>query len=312
MHKTTCKPCDIWVVDKLTTLHESQQWRKLIKWRTFVDEDVFPRMRGANTQRMNLNMAKLQFMFTNAYKLGITATDDLEKAYALAAISLLLEMVELYRKTNQLASQGSVLCDLGHMHYRVHGNNDKAFVEYYKQADELAKKHDLKDVQARVCMGMGSSARDCGRYRDAAQLFRDALDKVATVNSQYEICCSHQLIEVLFELNSIDEAKTLIDKYPHQIEQATGPLFKGLTPFHLNYHLHLARVFNARGETVYVEQQLRQIISLVIENKSSIHDWRPVFLSFLKECSKRIKLLHPKTGKKRLVKAFADLTRVKA
>jgi hypothetical protein len=84
------------------------------------------------------------------------------------------------------------------------------------------------------------------------------------------------------------------------------------THFHLNYHLHLARVFNARGETAFVEQQLRLIISLVVENKSSIHDWRPVFLSILEQFSKRLKVLHPKTGKKRLVKAFADLAMVKA
>ena len=310
-HKITCKPCSFYSVEKILTLHSSQQWRKLIKWRPYIDQ-LFVEMRRVDDPHITTQLLKLHYMFVSAYKLGITTTDDPDNEYAKASVSLLNEMIELQGKLNLFPDQGSSLCDLALMTKRIVGPHSVASVEFFKRATTIAVQHRVPKLHARASLGIGISCNNALLYEEAAKVFRIALDAAAIDHDEFEVCCCHHLIEVLFEINSIDEAETFIRRFPVLIRQAIGPDFRGLTPFHLKYHLHLARVCDARGQTAKVEQELRKIISLVNDNKSCIHDWRPVFLLFLEQCNKKLKILDPKTGEKGLIKSFADLAMVKA
>ncbi len=76
---------------------------------------------------------------------------------------------------------------------------------------------------------------------------------------------------------------------------------------HLTYHLLCARVYDAHGQTTEAARELSQMITLVHDNNSSIHDWRPILLLIIDKAKKELKILHPKTGNKVLVKSIRDL-----
>jgi tetratricopeptide (TPR) repeat protein len=310
-HKTSCKPCNFYIMHRVITLHKSQQWRKLIKWNPYIEEHVFVDMRRLDDPLVYTQLLKLHYMFVDAYKLGITSTNDPDDVYALAAVALLDEMVELQGKLNLFSGQGSSLCDLAQMQSRILGRCNMVSFNHYKKASEIATRHGLSLVKSRADLGIGQACNYAHQYAEAEQLFRSALDSAALGSDKFEVCCCYQLIEVLFKLNSIEEAETFIQRCPRLIRQAVGPDFQGLTPMHLKYHIHSARVHDVRGETAETESEVRKMIALVHENKAAIHDWRPTFLGILEDASKQLKILHPKTGNKILVKAMKELAHTK-
>jgi hypothetical protein len=307
-HKTSCEPCAQYVSDKVMALHASKQWRKLIKWHPYIEEHIFTVARLRDNTQLNAQVFTLHSVLALAYKLGIIATSDPGNVYAKAAVPVLEEMVELERKANHFAGQGAALCDLAEMTCYVLGKCNKISVKYYQQASVIALQHGTSRVQAAACHGLGMAASGEDRQFEAATLFRTAVAEAAKDDdSELEVCYSLQLFDQLLKLNSIDEAETLIQRLPRLIQRVTGPNFKGLTHMQLHYHLQSARVHEARGNPSEAEREVRKLIALVHENKSTIHDWRPTLLNILKVTNKKLKVLHPETGNKSLVKSMADL-----
>ena len=296
-------------MDRMIKLDASQQWRKLIKLRPFL-EYVLEGMREVVAPQVDGDLIKLRGIFVRAYKMGITSTNDPDNVYAKAAVPLLHEMIELQGKMNLFPDQGSSLCDLAEMERNVLGYYNKDSVAYYKRASDIAVRHVIPSVQARACLGLGQVARYHNQYEEAATLLRTAVAAAAQGNSRHEVHCLRELIEVLFEINSTDEAETLIQLCPALIQKATGPDFKGLTHMHLHYHLQTARVHEARGNPSEAEREVRTLIALVHANKSAIHDWRPTFLKILEVANKKLTVLDPNTGNKSLVKSMAGLARM--
>ena len=308
-HKTICTPSSIYVLQKVVSLHASGEWRKLIKWQPYL-ESLIASMRLVAKPQVDADLIKIRRIFVDGYKLGIQSTDDPDNAYAKAAVALLDQMVKLQGKLKLFSDQGSSLCDLAGMERRVLGYYNKDSVAYYKRASAIAVRHDIPSVQARACLGLGLVAEHLGRYEEAAKLLRTAVLTLRRVfNSGLDLQCIRELIEVLFMLNAIDEAETFILRCPRLIQQAQGGVDSmRLSPMHLTYHLHSARVHEARGETEEAECEVRKVIALVHENKSAIHDWRPTLLKILDNANTNIKILDPVTGNKSLVKSMADLT----
>ena len=307
-HKTSCKPCSIYIMERVEALHSSQQWRKLIKWRPYLD-DLLASMCRIDDPRTNTQLLRVYRMLVEAYKMGINSTDDPDNVYALAAVLLLDEMTELEGKMNRFSDQGLSLCDLALMKSRILGYDHKDSVVYYKRASDIAVRHVIPSVQARAFFGLGQIARRRNAYEEAVTLFRAAVVVSGQTNFDEEVHCLRALIDMLFELNSVDEAETFIQRYPRLIQKAAGPDFKGLNPMQLNYHLHSARVHDARGKTEETAREVVKMIALVNENKSSIHDWRPTLLWLLHDANKQLKIFDLVTESKSLVKSMADLAR---
>jgi hypothetical protein len=310
-HKTTCKPCERYVVLTVAALHVSEQWRKLLKWRPYID-DLLAGMRDTDDlhwfrPHADTQMVQLHHALVEAYKLGIESTGDPGNVYASATVPLLDEMAELQGKMNLFEDQGTSLCDLAHSKSLLMGFDNKDTVVCYKRASDLAARHFIPELQARACYGLGRIAKKHNEYEEAATLLRTAVDSAAGAEFGGEVFFVYELVEVLFKLNSVDEAETLIQRCPLLIQQNTGPDFKGITPIHLSYHLLCARLHEARGKTKEAGCEVGKMIALVHANKSSIHDWRPILLGILEEAKKQLKILDPETGNKRLVKAMRDL-----
>jgi tetratricopeptide (TPR) repeat protein len=310
-HKTTCKPCERYIVETVAALHVSEQWRRLIKWRPYLD-DLLASMRGTDDlhwfrAHANTQMVQLQHALVEAYKMGIISTGDPDNVYALAAIPLLDEMAELQGKMNLFEDQGTSFCDLAYTKSLILGCDNKETVAYYEKASDVAARHFIPSLQARACFGLGRIAKGHNEYEEAATLLRTAVDSAAETNFDDEVFFVRELVDVLFKLNSVDEAETFIQRIQLLIQRATGSDFKGLTPMHLSYHLLCIRLHEARGKTTEAAREVGKMIALVHENKSSIHDWRPILLGILEEANKTLKILDPKTGNKVLVKSMRDL-----
>jgi tetratricopeptide (TPR) repeat protein len=312
-HKPNCKPCERYVVETVATLHDSDQWRKLLKWRPSIDvmlanmrdTDDLHRFRDQyNTQTIGLLHALVE-----AYKLGMSSTGDVDHVYALAALPLLDEMAELMGKMGDFEFQGLCFCDLAHLKTCILGcvNNDIA--AYYEKASDLAARHFIPSVQARACFGLGRAANGNKEYEKAATLLRKAIHPEAQTNPEDAVHCVFQLIDVLIKLNLVDEIDTFIQRCPRLIQEAVGPDFEGIDPMHLAYHLVCAQVHEAHGKTTEAARELSKLITLVHENKPSIHDWRPLLLEIIYKAKQKLKILDPKTGNKVLVKSIQELAR---
>ncbi|KAJ1467450.1 hypothetical protein T484DRAFT_1755866 [Baffinella frigidus] len=258
--------------------------------------------------RADTQMVQLQHALIEAYKQGILSTGDRDNIYALPMIAVLDEMAALQGKMHLFEDQGVSLCDLAHTKSLVLGFDNKETVAYYEQARELAVRHFVPSIQARACFGLGRIASGRNAYQAAATLLRTAVDSAAGAEFGGEVFFVYELVEVLFKLNSVDEAETFIQRCPLLIQQCTGPDFKGITPVHVKYHLLCARLHEARGKTKEAGCEVGKMIALVHDNKSSIHDWRPVLLWILEEAVRTLKILDPKTGNRVLVQSMRALT----
>jgi regulator of RNase E activity RraB len=299
----------------VAALHRSEQWRKLLKWRPYID-DLLASMRDTDDlhwfrPHADTQMVQLQNALVEAYKLGIESTGDPGNVYHSATVPLLDEMAALQGKMQLFEDQGTSLCDLANSKSVLMGFDNKDTVACYKRASDLAARHFIPELQARACHGLGRIAKIHNEYKEAAKLLRTAVDSAAeaaeATKGGCEVFCVYELVEVLFNLNSVDEAETLIQRCPLLIQQNTVPDCKGTTPMHLSYHLLCARLHEARGKTKEAGCEVGKMIALVHANKSSIHDWRPILLGILEEANKQLKILDPETGNKRLVKSMRDL-----
>jgi tetratricopeptide (TPR) repeat protein len=310
-HKITCKPCERFIIDTVVTLHNSEQWRKLLKWRPSIDV-LLAKLREIDDSdcfraQANTQMIELLHALVEAFKMGMVSTGDVDDVYALAILPLIDEMAELLGKMGDFAHQGLCFCDIANAKSRILKREDKDVASYYEKASHLADLHFLPSVQARACYGLGRMANGHGNYGEAATLLQKALHFAEQINFDEEVHCIFELIDVLIKVNLLDKADTFIQRCPRLMKETLGPDFKGIDVMHLTYHLLCARVHEAHGKTTEAARELSKMITLVHENKSSIHDWRPILLLIIDKAKKELKILHPKTGNKVLVKSIRDL-----
>jgi tetratricopeptide (TPR) repeat protein len=289
-------------------LHPSGQWRKLLKWVGYLEEII------AHARRVHPDADKVAIrllgVFYDAYMLGIASTGDPDNVYASATIPLLQQRIKLQGEAFLFEDQGKSICDLAGSFNKVLGTLDnKESIACFEQAREISTVHGFSSVRAGACFGLGRVARTQQRYEDAATLFRTAVAEASLVDDVCEVYFCLELVDMLCKINAIDEAEQLIQRIPPLIKRATGPTYTGLTPMYLTYHMHSARVHEARGKLGEAEREVHKLIALVHENKSSIHDFRPMLLTILEDANRNLRVLNQKTGNKRLVKLMADLAK---
>jgi hypothetical protein len=311
-HKNICKPCPLYVLDKVMALDASNEWRKLLTWKGYLEQMCMstreaPHRVGDSEYAKEKAVVEILRYFIRAYKMGIRTTNDITNIYASAAIPLLEGVIEIQGNIHRFADQGASICDLAEMVYCDSNRDDNEATAYYKRACVLGAMHNLTSVECRACLGLGRMAKAQMKYEDAAAFLRLAVKTAVLVNKGHEMNCNCELIDVLLELNAIDEAEPLITRSATLRVEVMRPSLNWLHPQHVVHHLHLARVHEARGKTEKVEREVRALITLFHENKASIHDWRPTFLKILEDASKHLTVLHPETGNKILVKSMADL-----
>jgi MYND finger len=298
-HKTTCKPCLTYVLEKVTALHDSKQWRKLLKWDGYLDE-----LLAVSTTDMQY---KILVMFNQANSLGGNTTCD--TAYASARIPLLRKLIRLDGKKKNFMGQGLSLCWLGQAFNML--DNEEEEMGCFIRAGELGDVHGLVPVKCVANLGIGRIFKEHKRYEEAKPLLRIALAAAESIDSDYmnahAIMCQYELVNVLFATNAIDEMGPLVRRFPKLLKKSLGPVPKGFTHPQMMKHIQLAWFHEVCGRSEEAESEMFALLALIEKNKAYIHDWRPMFLGLLDEATQNLKVLDPETGKKSLVEAVENL-----
>ena len=165
MHKTCCRPCPFYVIERVVKLNASGQWRKLVKWRPYL-EKVLTGMRLVTaahpdkTEQVDMDMIKMRRIFVEAYKLGITSTNDPDDIYARAAVPLLQDLVDLQGNHNMFADQGASLCDLASMERNIAGYYNQDAVAYFRRAYAIGLRHNIRSLIMCACIGLETQATE--------------------------------------------------------------------------------------------------------------------------------------------------------
>jgi hypothetical protein len=306
-HKITCQACDVYMLERVSALDASDQWRKLVKWRECF-EHLFVLTRLADDSCIYKNMLRYMAMFSKAYRLGIRSTGDPDRVYTSAAIHLLQEVIEIEGKIKLYEAEGGSLCDLAQMYV----DDGKKSFACYQQAHDLATIHGIPSVLSRACFGLGRSVKEERRYDDAVVFFRTGVAAGASIvnNPIFELNCIRELIEVLSEMRTFDEAELLTARFAALLDKMAKISLCDTSQMQMLHHVNIAHIYEGRGKLVEAECEVHKMIDLIHANKSKIHDWRAGFVSMLKNANKRLKMLDPYTGDKCLVKMMADLAQM--
>ena len=299
-HKETCKPSVTYVSNQIRYLYDSCQWRKLLKWSSYLNPLL--ELIDDDGQRILLNI------FKDANQMGSNAT--IEAVYSSNMIPILEKMIILDEKEKRYEKQGILLCELGQCFHFL--RNDIEEMACYIRAIEIGDKHGIASVKCVGNFGVGRIFTKIKWFLEAKPLLRIALEAAESEETDYmhehAILCSDELCTVLFNLNSIDEAEPIIKRFPTLVQKTMKKGSQLLQHKHLINHILLARLHEAKNRPEEAKSEIYKMLSLIDANKDAIHDFRPSFIHLLDRALENLRILQDTDiGDLQLAKAVCRL-----
>ena len=303
-HKTSCKPSLTYVSEQVTTLHKSQQWRKLLlKWSSYIDK-----LLGVSKDDEQRRTVLTIFKYAN--QMGSNTTND--PVYSSALVPILQKLIEFDGSVNRFEAQGLHLCELGQSFCFL--DNDIEEMECYLRATDIGDTHGIATVKCAGNLGIGRIFVRNNRVLEAQKMLRLALEAVESGNTdwmkQHALMCADELCSVLFLTNSIDEIGPIVKRFPKLQEKALEHSSQRLHNYHMRGHILFARFYEAKNRPEEAKNEIYKMLALIDANKECIHDFRPLFIHLIDQAVDNLRILDDTDiGDLQLAKAVYGLRR---